>query len=253
MKDKTAEQPNAATTLRNSGWKGVLFNICFILYYYFTYQLVAEESHTVNSYGLSSPLLFSKLLGWLVLLSLVAEPFAIFYKFSYEHYTTEGEGLRLPGFYIFILFVARFFVRVVFFIAALESVGIDAVGEGTGAGLVATFVFVSELVFAFAITDKTFVGKIKPTLRKEIVTRFILLNILVLFTYLFKTMFVEEAIDADQSVTRKVLMGLLLFFGLYLPNTMVQFYADWRAARSPIQKSIYILSLVLAFISILLF
>jgi hypothetical protein len=253
MEDKITGQPDPATTRLKNGWKGVVFNICFILYYYFTYQLVAAESHTVNSYGLSSPLLFTKSLGWLVLLSLVAEPFAIFYKFSYDQYHTEGHGLRLPGFYIFILFVARFFIRVVFFIAALESIGIDAVDEGTGAGLVATFVFVAELVFVFAITDKTFVGKIKPTLRKEIATRFILLNILVLFTYLFKTMFVEELINVDQSTTRKVLIGLLLFFGLYLPNTMVQFYADWRAARSPVQKSIYILSLILAFISILLF
>lgn len=253
MEDKKAGQPSPVTTARNSGWKGIVFNICFILYYYFTYQLVADESHTVNSYGLSSPLLFTKLLGWLVLLSLVAEPFAIFYKFSYDQYHIEGRGIRLPGFYIFILFVARFFIRVVFFIAALESVGMNAVGEGTGAGLVATFVFVSELVFAFAITDKTFIGKIKPTVRKEIATRFILLNILVLFTYLFKTMFVEELIDVDQSATRKILVGLLLFFGLYLPNTMVQFYADWRAARSPFQKIMYLLSLVVAFVSILLY
>jgi hypothetical protein len=253
MENVTVETVTASKGLIGGGWKGIIFNLCFILYYYFTYKLVVDESYTVNSYGLSSSLLFSKTLGCIVLISLIAEPFAIFYKLGYENFNTKGRPLRLPGFFLFIMVVSRFFVRLVFFIAALESVGLQFENGGTGAAITGTFVLVGELIFIFAITDKGFVGKIKPTLRKELFIRFILLNMLVLFTFLFRLDFATLATDGDRSTLAKVLIGLLLFIVVYLPNTMVQFYGDWRAAKTMIQKCLYILSLGVAFLSIILF
>ena len=130
------------------GWKGVIFNICFLLYYYFTYHLIIKESYTVDSYGLSSPLLFSTTLALIVLLSLITEPFAIFYKLSYENYSVKGRPLKLPGFFLFIMVASRFFVRLVFFIAALESLNINPANGSTGAIIVGTFIFVMENKYA---------------------------------------------------------------------------------------------------------
>lgn len=253
MGNEPVETVTASTGITRDGWKGIIFNCCFILYYYFVYRLVVDESYTVNSYGLSSALLFSTTLGWIVLISLITEPFAIFYKLSYEHYNVEGRALSLPGFFIFIMVVSRFFVRLVFFIAALESVGLQVEYGGTGAVIIATFVLVGELSFVFSITDKSFVGKIKPTLRKELFTRFILLNMLVLFTFLFETHFADLVTEGDRSPVGKLLVALILFIAVYLPNTMVQFYGDWRATKTIKQKWLYILSLVIAFLSIILF
>ena len=253
MQNEAIQSANIVPQNTAGGWKGIIFNLCFILYYYFTYHLVVDESYTVNSYGLSSALLFSTTLAWIVLISLIAEPFAIFYKLSYENYNIQGRALQLPGFFLFVMVVSRFFVRLVFFIAALESVGLQLENGGTGAAIVGTFILVGELIFVFSITDKGFVGKIKPALRKELFTRFILLNMLVLFTFLFRTDFAGLVTDGDRSQVWKVLIALLLFIAVYLPNTMVQFYGDWRAAKTITQKWLYILSLGFAFLTIILY
>lgn len=250
---KTTETENQPAQQSTGGWKGVIFNICFMLYYYLLYHLLLDETTYVDSYGLSSSILFSKTLALIILLSLLCEPFAIFYKLSYENYSVEGRALRLPGFYLFVMVVARFFVRLVFVIALLESLNME-VGDGsTGAILIATLLVVMEIAFAFAITDKSFVGKVKPRLRKEIFTRFILLNMLVFFTFLFRYLFRDMFKGDEHSLTWKILIGLVLFITIYLPNTMVQFYGDWRASKTVMQKCLYILSLVLAFLSIILF
>lgn len=253
MENEAIENETAATANTGNGWHGVIFNICFILYYYFTYLLVLEESTIEDSYGIGSPILFSSTLGWIILISLVTEPFAIFYKLSYENYSIKGPALYLPRVFLVIMFISRFFIRVVLFIAALQSSGIELENGGVGAGLVATFVFVAELVFAFTITNKDFVGEIKPTRFKEIFTRFILLNMLVLFTFLFKTLFVSLITSGDKGLLLEILTGLLIFITVYLPNTMIQFYSDWRASKTPVQKCLYILSLGIAFSSIILF
>lgn len=199
MENETVEMVTPSTGITRDGWKGIIFNLCFILYY-FVYCLVVDESYTVNSYGPSSALLFSTTPGWVVLISLITEPFAIFYKLSYEHYNIEGRALPSPGFFIFVLVVSRFFVRLVFFIAALESVGLQLEYGGTGAAIAGTFVLVGELIFVFSITDKSFVGKIKPTLHKALFTRFILLHMLVLFSFLIKTHFAELVTEGDRSL-----------------------------------------------------
>lgn len=253
MENKITEATSTPPAGTGNGWRGILFNICFILYYYFTYRWVVDETEIINSYGLSSPVLFSKTLGWIVLISLIAEPFAIFYKLSYENYRVKGPALPVPRFFVVIMFISRFFIRIVLFIAALESVGIELERGGTGAIVTATFIFVGELVFAFSITNKDFVGKVKPALSREIFTRFVLLNMLVLFAFLFNPFFAVLLKDNNGSVIWKIVVALLLFFVTYLPNTMVQFYSDWRASKTLLQKWLYALSFFVAFLSVLLF
>ncbi|MEP7236343.1 MAG: hypothetical protein ABI685_00695 [Ferruginibacter sp.] len=253
MENVPVETVTASTGLIKGGWKGILFNTCFILYYYLTYHLVASETHETDSYGLGAPILFSTTLALIIFISLIAEPFAIMYKIGYENYNVKGRAFHLPGLFLFVMVASRFFVRVIFFMAAVESLGIHLKNGGVGAGIIATFVFVGELVLVFSITDKSFVGRIKPTLRKELFTRFILLNMLVLFTFFFKTTFLPVLTEDNPGVTYKILMGLLLFLAIYLPNTIVQVYGDWRASTTIIQKCLYILSLAVAFFSIILF
>lgn len=253
MENEITASANTAPAKTINGWIGIIFNICFILYYYFTYRWVIDESEIINSYGLSSPILYSKTLGWMILISLIAEPFAIFYKLSYEHYNIKGPALRLPRFFLVIVFISRFFIRIVFFLAALESVGITVENGGIGAAIVGTFVFSGELVFAFAVTNKEFVGKIKPTPIKQVLTSFVLLNMLAVFAFLFNPFFAELLRDDNKSVLWKVMIGLLLFIAIYFPNTMVQFYSDWRASGTVLQKCLYILSFFIGFLSIILF
>jgi hypothetical protein len=253
MENKTVETKNTAHAKTSNGWRGILFNICFILYYYLTYRWVVDEAQIINTYGLSSPILFPKTLGWIILISLIAEPFAVFYKLSYENYHLKGAPLKLPKVFLVIMFIARFFVRIVFFLAALESVGLEVEHGGAGAGLTGTFVFVAELVFIFAITDKEFTGKVKPTLIKQVLTAFVLLNMLAIFAFLFTPFFAAILKDDSRSALWKISIGLLLFIGIYLPNTMVQFYSDWRASQTSLQKSLYILSFFIAYLSVILF
>lgn len=253
MAKETSETITDPSSKAGNGWKGILFNLCFIIYYYFTYHWVINESEIVNSYGLSSTILFSKTLGWVVLISLIAEPFAIFYKLNYENYNIKRPALSLPKFFLVIMFISRFFVRIVFFIAALESAGIEVENGGAGATVVGAFIFISELVFAFTITDKEFVGKIRPTILREVFTRFVLLNMLVLFAFLFNLLFTPLLKEEGQHVLWMLTIGFLLFTSIYLPNTMLQFYSDWRASKTVLQKALYILSFFVAFLSIILF
>ena len=253
MDNKAVETAYINSQNRNGGWKGLIFNICFMGYYYLLYQLMINETTFVQSYGLSSSILFSKTLALIILVSLLSEPFAIFYKLSYENYSIKGRALQLPGFYLFIMVVARFFVRLIFVIALLESLNMEFENGSAGAMLIATLLLVIEIVFVIAIADKGFVGKVRPTLAREIFTRFILLNMLVFFTFLFRSLFADMFKGDEHGITWKIMIGLVLFVIMYLPNTMVQFYGDWRAAKTTIQRLLYIFSLAVAFLSIILF
>lgn len=141
MDDKAVETGNITPQNSNGSWKGIIFNSCFMLYYYLLYKLMIDETTFVQSYGLSSSILFSKTLALIILVSLLSEPFAIFYKLSYENYSVKGRALRLPGFYLFIMVVARFFVRLIFVIALLESLNMEVKNGSTGAMLIATLLF----------------------------------------------------------------------------------------------------------------
>jgi hypothetical protein len=251
--NKATETENQPEPQNTGGWKGTIFNICFTLYYYLVYKLMIDETTFVQSYGIGSGILFSKTLALIILLSLLSEPFAIFYKLNYENYSVKGRALRLPGFYLFIMLVSRFFVRLIFVIALLESLNMEVKNGGTGAMLIATLLLVIEIVFVIAIADKSFVGKVRPALAREIFTRFILLNMLVFFTFLFRSLFGYIFKGHEHSLMWKIVIGLVLFLTMYLPNTMVQFYADWRAAKTPMQKSLYLLSLGAVFLGIILF
>lgn len=253
MDDKAVETGSITSQNNNGSWRGIIFNLCFIGYYYLLYQLMLNETTFVQSYGLSSGILFTKTLALIILISLLSEPFAIFYKLSYENYNVKGRALQLPGLYLFIMAVARFFVRLIFVIALLESLEMEVENGSAGAMLITTLLLVIEIVFVLAIADKGLVGKVRPTFFREIFTRFILLNMLVFFTFLFSSLFADLFKSNEHGITWKILIALVLFFTMYLPNTMVQFYGDWRAAKTVLQKCLYVLTLSAAFISIILF
>ena len=253
MDNKVVETGYTTAQNSNGGWKGIIFNFCFMGYYYLLYQLMINETAFVQSYGLGSSILFSKTLALIILVSLLSEPFAIFYKLSYENYSVKGHALQLPGLYLFTMVVARFFVRLIFVIALLESLNMEFENGSAGAMLITSLLLVIEIVFVIAIADKGFVGKVRPTLAREIFTRFILLNMLVFFTFLFRSLFADIFKGDEHGITWKILIGLVLFVIMYLPNTMVQFYGDWRASKTLLQKCLYIISLFIAFLSITLF
>ena len=48
MENETVEMVTVSMGITRDGWKGIIFNLSFILYY-FVYCLVVDESYTVNS------------------------------------------------------------------------------------------------------------------------------------------------------------------------------------------------------------
>ncbi len=256
MNDQPGIYSQSATTQSGGNAYGAIFNLAFGLYYYFVYHLLHDQVHIAVDYERRSPIHIPVPLAIVILIMLLAEPFAAWYKIAYENYKSNHKTkFRLPGLYVFIVVACRLLVRMFLIMAALEACGILPQDGSVMAYIILTFVFLEEVFLVAMLTDTTDLI-LKPSRSKEIMIRLVLINILALFTFMFHEMFVKEFVIIKNVYTQKdifmnFLICTLLFFFVYLPNVIIEFYSDWIDQKTWKYKILYIASVLFVYLTIL--
>ena len=256
MNDQPDIYSQSATTQPGGNVYGAIFNLVFSLYYYVVYHLLHDQVHIVVDYKWRSPIHIPLPLAIVILIMLLAEPFAAWYKIAYENYKSNHKiEFRLPGLYAFIVVVCRILVRIILIMAALEACGILPQDGSVMAYIILIFVFLEEVFLVFMLNDTTGVI-LKPSKSKEIMIRLVLINILALFTFMFHEMFLKEFVIIKDVYTQKdILMNCLvcslLFFFVYLPNVIIEFYSDWIDQKTWRYKILYIASVIFVYLTII--
>lgn len=227
--------------------KVVLRNILLGLYYLLAHYMLKK-------YQVDDHLELPYVVACWILFLLVAEPFSIRTITAHEAFKSEKKQPGLPigiisGSFIA---VARIVFRLLFLLAALPVIFPSYYFDHPATIYIIAILFFSELLTLFALAKPK--KKAAPPV-VENVHQFILWNISCIFLFIFDESLMRHLFYSDagqgNSVGMMVFFSAFLFLIFYLPNRIIEIYAEWVDLRGVGAKSKYLLSIIWLYVLML--
>lgn len=222
---------NNRTSVRN-----LLLGIYYLIAHAFLSRYSTEDTGQLPAWA-----------AWSIIILLLVEPFSIRAITNHEAWKSPKENKGLPLGIISGSFtaVARIVFRLLFILAALPVIVPSYYFDHPATMYIIGILALKEIMTWYALTKPKPAALAMPA---ENIHQFILWNISCIFLFIFdeslmRHLFYNDA-GTGNSMGMMVFFSAFLFLVFYLPNRIVELYADWVDLRGSTAKVKYLLSVI---------